>query len=86
MHVLEILRGLATGGRAVLTTIHQARRSCSGLQHVSWQVAVAVILGSTSMFLSSTPLLFWVAACQLGSRSCRHVSQYQYVFMPVFWW
>ena len=27
MHVLEILRGLATGGRAVLTTIHQARRS-----------------------------------------------------------
>ncbi len=25
MHVLEILRGLATGGRAVLTTIHQVR-------------------------------------------------------------
>ena len=30
MHVLEILRGLATGGRAVLTTIHQVQ----GLRHV----------------------------------------------------
>ena len=50
MHVLEILRGLATGGRAVLTTIHQARCFCSALQHVSWQAAADVILGSTSLF------------------------------------
>lgn len=28
MHVLEILRGLATGGRAVLTTIHQVHALC----------------------------------------------------------
>ena len=49
MHVLEILRGLATGGRAVLTTIHQACRARSGCCTSSGVSYMASCAASTGM-------------------------------------